>query len=282
VNTVSIVSWNIQCGLGCDGVFDLARIARVTRALGDADVICYQEVARLDPAYANGADQQAELRALFPGYEVFFGAGLDRGGGEHGGPEGARRQFGNALLSRLPVVQIFRHLLPHPAAGGIKHMQRQAIEAVVQTKSGPLRVVTTHLEYFSAAHRAAQIARLREIQAEVAANEVAPAKAARSPYDPTPRPAALVLCGDFNVKPDDAEYTQLMAEPLVDAWCVARGAEPQPPSTGLFDRKQWPMGGHCRDYFAVTADVAQRIAAVEIDVTTDASDHQPLLLTLRD
>jgi endonuclease/exonuclease/phosphatase family metal-dependent hydrolase len=208
---------------------------------------------------------------------VFFGAGLDREG-----DGGERRQFGNALLSRLPVLQVFRHLLPHPASGGIKHMQRQAIEAVVQTASGPLRVVTTHLEYFSAGHRAAQIARLREIQQEVAANEAAPAKAAASPYDPTPRPASLVLCGDFNVKPDDAEYTQLMAEPLVDAWRVARGAEPHPASTGLFDRRQWPMGGHCRDYFAVTADVAQHIAAVEIDLTTDASDHQPLLLTLRD
>ena len=276
-----ILTWNIQCGLGCDGVFDLARIARVTRALGDADVICYQEVARHDPVYAAGADQQAELQRLFPGYQVFFGAGLDRGG-EFGGAGGARRQFGNALLSRLPVVQIFRHLLPHPAEGGIKHMQRQAIEAVVQAPCGPLRVVTTHLEYFSAVHRAAQIARLREIHAEIAANEAAPAKAARSPYDPTPRPASLVLCGDFNVKPDDAEYTQLTAEPLLDAWRVARGAEPHPPSTGLFDCRQWPMGGHCRDYFVVTADMARRVAAVEIDLTTDASDHQPLLLTLRD
>jgi endonuclease/exonuclease/phosphatase family metal-dependent hydrolase len=250
---------------------------RVTRALGDADVICYQEVSRHDAAFAGGADQEAELRRLFPGYEVVFGAGLDRGG-----QGGMRRQFGNALLSRLPVLQVFRHLLPHPAAGGIKHMQRQAIEAVVQAPSGPLRVMCTHLEYFSAAHRAAQVARLREIQAEVAANEAAPAKAAPSPYDPTPRPASLVLCGDFNVRPEDDEYAQLFAAPLVDAWRVARGAEPHPPSTGLHDRRQWPMGGHCRDYFAVTADVAQRISAVTIDVATDASDHQPLLLALRD
>jgi exonuclease III len=42
------------------------------------------------------------------------------------------------------------------------------------------------------------------------------------------------------------------------------------------------MGGHCRDYFAVTADVARRITAVEIDLSTDASDHQPLRLAIRD
>ena len=253
----------------------------MTRALGDADVICFQEVARNDAAYAGGADQVAELRRLFPGYEVFFGAGLDRGGG-HGGTDGARRQFGNALLSRLPVAQVFRHLLPHPAEGGIKHMQRQAIEAVVATPAGPLRVVTTHLEYYSAAHRAAQIERLRALQAEAAGNEARPSKPAASPYDPVPRPAALVLCGDLNFLPHEDEYRALFAPPLLDAWRSTRGAEPHPPSTGLIDHRQWPMGGHCRDYFAVTTDVARRIAAVEIDLSTDASDHQPLLLALRD
>jgi len=273
----AIVTWNIQCGLGCDGVFDLARIARVARALGEADVICLQEVARNDPAYDGGADQVAELRRLFPGYEVFFGAGLDRARGR-----GARRQFGNALLSRLPVLQLFRHLLPHPAEGGIKHMQRQAIEAVVQTTAGPLRVVTTHLEYYSAAHRAAQIAHLRLLQAEAAENEARPPKPAKSPYDPVPRPAAAVLCGDFNVQPTDAEYGQLFAPPLLDAWRVVRGEAPHPPSTGLFDRRQWPTGGHCRDYFAVTAALAPRIVSIDFDASTDASDHQPLRLALRD
>jgi exonuclease III len=42
------------------------------------------------------------------------------------------------------------------------------------------------------------------------------------------------------------------------------------------------MGGHCRDYFAVTPDVAQRVAGLSIDTATDASDHQPLRLTLHD
>jgi endonuclease/exonuclease/phosphatase family metal-dependent hydrolase len=42
------------------------------------------------------------------------------------------------------------------------------------------------------------------------------------------------------------------------------------------------MGGHCRDYFAVTADVAARVVSVEMDAATDASDHQPLRLVLRD
>jgi endonuclease/exonuclease/phosphatase family metal-dependent hydrolase len=239
--------------------------------MGEADVVCFQEIARHDPAFGGGADQVAELEALFPGYEAVFGPTLVR----------SERQYGNLLLSRLPVLQVFNHLLPHPAEGGIKHMPRQAIEAVVEAAFGPLRVMTTHLEYYSGAHRAAQIERLRAIQQEVAANEAAPAKAAPSPYDAVPRPASLVLCGDFNLAPDDAEYGALFAPPLIDAWRHVRGDEPHPPTTGLFAREQWPMGGHCRDYFAVTPAVAARIASLECELTTDASDHQPVRLELR-
>jgi endonuclease/exonuclease/phosphatase family metal-dependent hydrolase len=267
----AILSWNIQNGRGCDGVTDLGRIARVAKAMGESDVLCFQEIARRDPAFGGGADQVAELEALFPGFRVIFGPALARG----------ERQYGNLILSRLPVLQAFNHLLPHPAAEGIKHMQRQAIEAVVETRGGPLRIVTTHLEYYSAVHRAAQIERLRALQEEVAANEARPAKPAASPYDPTPRPASLVLCGDLNLLPGDAQYPLLFAPPLLDAWRHARPGEAHPPTTGVFDREQWPMGGHCRDYFAVTADVARRIAAIEVDLDTDASDHQPLRFELR-
>lgn len=267
---VSIVSWNVQNGKGCDGVIDLARTARVIRAMGEADVICLQEIARHEPVYGN-SDQVAELRGLFPGYEAFFGVALHRGG---------NRQYGNLLLSRLPILQAFNHLLPHPAEGGIKHMQRQAIEAVVQTAAGPLRVMTTHLEYYSAAHRAAQIARMRQIQDEVAGSEAQPPKPGSSPYDAVPRPASLVLCGDFNLAPYDAQYQALFAAPLADAWSALFADRQHPHSTGLHDRVQWPIGGHCRDYFAVSADVAARVRSIEMDAATDASDHQPLRLVL--
>jgi endonuclease/exonuclease/phosphatase family metal-dependent hydrolase len=180
------------------------------------------------------------------------------------------------------VLQIFLHLLPQPAEGGIKHMQRQAIEAVLGARGGALRVVTTHLEYYSARHRAAQIERLRALQDEVAANEARPAKAAASPYDPTPRPASLVLCGDLNLLPGDAEYGELFRPPFIDAWTQAHPGESHPPTTGVFDRKQWSMGGHCRDYFALTPDLAARVASFGVDLATDASDHQPLRLELRD
>jgi endonuclease/exonuclease/phosphatase family metal-dependent hydrolase len=267
----AILSWNIQNGRGCDGVIDLSRIARVAKSMGESDVICFQEIARGEPTFGAGVDQVAELAGLFPGFQAIFGPTLIRGA----------RQYGNLMLSRLPVIQVFNHLLPHPAEGGIKRMQRQAIEAVVETNAGALRVMSTHLEAFSGAHRAAQIERLHALQEEVAGNEARPATPDASPYDPTPRPASLVLCGDLNLLPGDAAYEQLFQPPLIDAWRHARGDEPHPPTTGLFARAQWPQGGHCRDYFAVTSDVAARIASVDCNVTTDASDHQPVRLVLR-
>jgi len=80
--------------------------------------------------------------------------------------------------------------------------------------------------------------------------------------------------------PDDAAYRQLFQPPLVDAWRSARPGEPDPLTTGLHDRVQWPKGGHCRDYFALTPDVVRRIASIDMDAATDASDHQPLRLEL--
>lgn len=282
----AIVTWNIQWGQGCDGRVDLARVARVVESMGGGDVICFQEVSRFDVEVDGaGADQAAVLTGLFPGFAAFFGAAIDRDGG-HGGE---RRQFGNLVLTRLPVRQVFRHLLPQPAASGIKHMPRQATEVVIETTAGPLRVVTTHLEYHAAHHRAAQIAHLRAIHAEIAANAAQPALVvSNGPYAPFPRPASSVVCGDLNLGPHDAEYRALFAAfpdatpPLRDAWRSFHGQKPHPPSTGVFDRKQWPQGGHCRDYFAVTPDVAARIRALDTDAETDASDHQPLRLVLAD
>lgn len=282
----AIVTWNIQWGQGCDGKVDLARIARVVESMGGGDLLCFQEVSRFDAEIDGaGADQAAVLAGLFPGHAAVFGAAVDRNGGQGG----ERRQFGNLILTRLPVRQVFRHPLPQPAAPGIKHMPRQATEVVVDLPFGPLRLVTAHLEYHAAHHRAAQIAHLRGLHAEVAANAAQPAMpVANGPYASYPRPASLVACGDFNLGPEDAEYRTLFAPfpdrtpPFRDGWRSFHGQKPHPPSTGLFDRKQWPQGGHCRDYFVVTPDIAARIRDLTMNAETDASDHQPLRLVLAD
>ena len=278
----TVLSWNIQAGLGVDGRVDLRRIGDVIAALADADVICLQEVECPDGA-APDADQFTAVPDLFPRHTAIDGPCVQRGAGR------GEYRFGNMLLSRLPVLSVFRHHLPWPAAPGVKHMPRQATEVTVETPAGPLRVVTTHLEYHSQAHRRAQVARLRELHAEAAAQERHPAEAhAEGPYAGPVRPAASVICGDFNMGVDSDEYAALLepfgdgAPGLADAWSGLYPGRPHDPTCGVFDRVQWPAGPHCRDFFFVSEDLRPRLVSLSVDLKTDASDHQPLALTLDD
>ncbi|MCQ4384303.1 hypothetical protein NO136_20775, partial [Clostridioides difficile] len=59
-------------------------------------------------------------------------------------PGAPRRQFGNAIATRLPVGRVLRQLLPWPADAGAPSMARVALDIELQTPFGPLRVVTTH------------------------------------------------------------------------------------------------------------------------------------------
>lgn len=280
-----VLTWNIQCGLGVDGRVDLVRIADVIRTMADVDVICLQEVSRFNPELdgGQGMDQVAALSALFPEYKPQFGAAIDRLG-DH--PD-VRRQFGNMILSRLPVLQVFNHQLPQPAPQTeCKHMPRQALEVIVQAASGPVRVVTTHLEYHAEVQRLAQARRLHDIQSEVAANQGYAAFAPpEGPYAAASRPVDAILCGDFNSAPDDDVY-DCLTEPIAggcgfqDAWRICHGDRPHAPTCGIFDRRQWPQGPHCRDFFFVAGTPAQSIQDVQVNEETDASDHQPVLLVM--
>lgn len=282
---ISIVTWNVQYGWGADEVLDLDRIATTIGAMADADVICLQELARHDPELDDGAgaDQAAFFSARFFQYEPYFGAALDRAGPTRS----RRRQFGNMILSRLPLLEVRSFPLPQPAEPGIRHMRRVAIEAIVAAPGGPLRIATTHMEFHSAAHRMAQVDALRAIHQEACANTASP------PLDPgegvykiVPRPSAALVCGDFNFVVDDPAYARMTAPfadgtpPLRDAWRVRHGARPHDPTCGIYDHAQWPQGAHARDFFFVSDVLADRIRDVAVDTKTNASDHQPVLLVL--
>jgi endonuclease/exonuclease/phosphatase family metal-dependent hydrolase len=192
------------------------------------------------------------------------------------------------LLSRLPVLQVFRHLLPWPADPGVMSMQRVAIEATVETAFGPLRVTTTHLEYYSRLQRAAQVERLRELHA----HGVAQARAARpggatdGPFASVPRGAAAVLAGDCNFRPDAPERASMLAPfdggtpALRDVWELMHPGRPHEPTVGVHDKVQWPEPAFTFDFVFVSADLAPRVRALHVDATSDASDHQPMLLEL--
>lgn len=280
-----LMTWNIQWGRGCDGRVDLARIARVARETADFDVLCLQEVAVNFPGLAgsSGEDEVRLLRDAFPEFQAFYGIATDLPDGR-----GGRSRFGNLILSRLPVLQVFRHLLPWPPDPGVSSMQRVCVEAAIETPSGIVRVMTTHLEYYSALQRAAQAEALRALhrQANTHGRNPRVGKETDSTFAVLPRGTSAILCGDFNFKPSDAEHGCITAPyddgtpRLVDAWSVAHPGEPHAHTVGLHGC-DWPDEPYCCDFVFISDDLAPQVAGLQVNQRTDASDHQPVLLVVR-
>jgi endonuclease/exonuclease/phosphatase family metal-dependent hydrolase len=254
--------------------------------MADFDVLCLQEVACNYPDLpgSSGENQYEALAGLFPDYTVLKGVAMDTLA-----PGGGRREFGNAIITRLPVLQVFRRLLPWPADPSVPSMQRSAVEAVLDTPSGPLRVTTTHLEYYSAKQRGAQVEALRELQIEAASHAAAPSPAKENgPFRTPPRPASGILTADFNFQPDDPLHARLQS-PLAagvpayrDAWQLRHPGRAHAPTLGVHDKGQWPGPPFACDFIFVTEDFAHRVEDVVVNGETDASDHQPVMLELRD
>ncbi|MDH3505443.1 MAG: endonuclease/exonuclease/phosphatase family protein [Nitrospirota bacterium] len=277
-----LLSWNIQWCRGVDGKVDPVRIAQTARALCDPDILCLQEVAVNFPALAgsSGEDQVAALASQFPGFSATVAWGVDL-------PDdaGGRRRFGNLILSRFPVGRVLRHALPWPPDPGTPSMPRVALEAEIRAPRGPVRVTTTHLEYYAARQRAAQVERLRALHIEACAH----ADAARSPREGggplhhQPRPRAAILTGDFNLPADDPLHERLCAPfddatpRLHDAWHLVHPNTAHAPSFRLYD-PTYAGTPYCCDFVFVSDDLAPRLKTLRIDAQCQASDHQPVIV----
>ncbi|WP_207757109.1 endonuclease/exonuclease/phosphatase family protein [Nonomuraea cypriaca] len=186
-----VASYNIHAGAGQDGRFDLARQADAIRAL-NADVIALQEVDVRWDARSEWRDLAAELaRALR--MQVYFGPIYDLDPPGEGEP---RRRYGNAILSRYPILDAENHSItrlstqtpnpvPEPAPG--------FPEIVVNAKGARLHVYATHLDY-------REDPKVRQMQV---ADTL---KIMREDRD------ERILLGDFNARPDAPELAPLWGE----------------------------------------------------------------------
>lgn len=275
---MKLITWNIQWARGMDGRVDPDRIVAHAREMADFDVLCLQEVAANFPDLDGNdeTDQFARFAELLPGFTAIEGIGVDVDDGR-----GGRKRFGNLLLSRFPVAQAHRHLLPWEAAYS-RNMPRVMIEAMALTPLGPVRLMTTHLEYSSATLRAAQVEGIREAHRMAVARSRLPREPGPHTYTLTPGSESAVLTGDFNMRPDDPVLARLLAPfddgvpPLVDLWSAVHGDELHPPTACLFDQTYGQPG--CLDYVLATPDLAARARSVLCDVETQVSDHQPILV----
>ncbi len=265
------VSYNIQWGTGKDGRVDVARIAG---EIGAADVIALQEVDRYWTR-SHMTDQPAEFAALFPEHHWVYGPAMDMSAGAQ---RGHRRQFGNMVLARAPILASRNHMLPKMALPEELSLQRAALEAVIEAPSGPLRVYSVHLNHSSAEERLAQIARLLDIIGAAAAEGGA---WTGTRYDPVweldgpqpPLPGRAVVLGDFNLIPGSGEYAALCGDgsgEFVDAWTALGHGAGEGPTCDDF------RGNVRLDYAFVTPGLKADLRAMSVDPEAQGSDHQPI------
>lgn len=166
-----------------------ARLKLLTAALRavDADVVALQEV--LEDA-RKGLPNQADTIARELGYAQVHFVAVE--------PEVAPRRYGNAILTRLPVIEVARRKL-EPLSD-----YRTAIRVRVRADAGQVDIVATHLAWQpeASAVRAEQLADLL----------------GWLPTDGVP----LVVMGDFNAPLDDPGL-QAMGPPRFES-ALPRGA----------------------------------------------------------
>jgi len=280
-----LITWNVQWFCGLDDKVDVERVIDHVRAMADFDVLCLQEVA---VNYAQltgdaGFDQVARLRELLPEYEIIFGAAVTELG-----RQGQRQQFGNLIATRLPVAQAQSYPLPYPPDVGVRTMPRICSTATVLSELGPIRIMTTHLEFYSKAQRMAQAKALVDIHRQACGHVVDPPldDETGSPFQNKAHTTQTILCGDFNFETTDAEYGVIQSEApvgissLKDAWPLVHGAQqPHDPTFRLFDTRYGPVP-ICCDFLFVSGNLQRQVRKVAVDRVTRASDHQPMLLEL--
>ena len=284
---MKFVTYNIQYGKGRDGKINLERI--VDEVAG-ADIIALQEVERFWPRSGN-VDQVQLIAERLGDYFWVYGAGVDLHIDDTAPQQNRRRQFGNMLLCRQPILTSRHHLLPKYGSTEALSIQRAAVEATIQCAGHPLRLYSLHLTHLSAATRLPQVEALLAIHSN-ATFEGAPISGDARGLDwaegagvQTVAQEAVML-GDFNFQPDAAEY-DLMVGPrsdyggrianptgFVDAWCAAG----HDVATGLTS----DVGGQAArlDYCFVSNALKHRITGCRVDDQATGSDHFPLWMEI--
>lgn len=234
--TLRVLTYNIHHGEGMDGRIDLERIAAVIRDC-DADLVALQEVDR-GVQRSGQLDQPATLAAL-TGMQAIFYKNIDHQGGE----------YGNAVLSRLPVEHHENHDLPK----SLPNEQRGLLEVHLRIDQTPLIFFATHLDYRADdGERMSSVAALRQ-------------RVERNPDVP------IIVAGDLNALPD-SRVIRSTTEFLHDA----RDADDEHDFTFPADRPDRRI-----DY--VLFSDARRMRCLEHRVLPEsvASDHRPVLAVIQ-
>ncbi len=284
---MKLATYNIHFATGQDDRNDLVRIADTVR---DADIIGLQEVDRYWQR-SGRCDQAISLAEQLPGYSWIYGAGydapvrLEQPTSATAEERGRRRQHGNMILSRWPILS--SRVLPLPKAKRKEFCQlRVVIETVIDAPGGALRVYCMHLCHISAATRLPQVEQLltylETLPDEGATwSVVSPDKPSWTEGEvPPPYPDDVVFLGDMNFTPTSDEYGRLSSKAdLTDSWTLL-GRDPDAPAEysclSVHDQRTLRI-----DHIFVSPNVAKRVENGWIDQQSIGSDHYPVWIELR-
>lgn len=287
---MKLVSYNIQYGFGSDGRYDLSRAARI---VDGADIIALQEVER-HWQRSHFDDQPELLSRLLPWYHWVYGPAFDMDASEQqdGRLVNRRRQFGTMVLSKLPIVWSRLHVLPMRRTLRPLNTRNAALECMIRTPAGPVRVLSLHLAHIAAEERLEQIDYLLAEHRRAPSDggpwsgiDDEPSRNWTSSEAEPENPLAAIWMGDFNMEPGSAEYRRIVSstpyhrgaaylDGFVDAAAVAIE------TAGDFHTHEKIIDGRLAkrrlDHCFVGGVFAGRVRSVASDIGEVASDHFPV------
>ena len=232
---LTVLTYNIHHAEGTDKKLDLERIANVIRAL-EPDLVALQEVD-VRTKRTGGVDQAAELARLTK-MEHAYGPTMDFQGGE----------YGNAVLSRLPIRLSSTVQLPHQEGG--RREPRAALAATIRREPPDGRdivFISTHFDHTG--EPSDRLAQAKAVNAQLGSS-----------------PALSILAGDFNCEPGSAPMVELEKQ-----WTLVSGGS-----------SSYPAAPPSKSIDHVLVRPGNRWKVIESRVIEEpvASDHRPVLVTL--
>jgi len=230
--SLRVMTYNIHQGVDADMKMDLETIVAAILA-EQPDILVLNEVNR--NRATNGYTEVLSLISEKTGMPYVFGDNYADG------------QYGNALLTKLPILEWenthFRHNTTET---------RGVLRVVIETTSGPLTLYATHLDH---------IASPDDVRQEQVAEIL-------STWNHDPR---AILLGDLNATPETPEVQQIYTAGFVSVLEAAGQAD-----TFTF-WNQPPVPGYRIDHIFVTPDLEIGEAWVS---QTRASDHLPVIVEI--
>lgn len=235
---IRVLCYNIHYGQGTDGVYDIPRLADVIRSV-KPDLVALQEVDV--GVQRSGRVHEAQRLAELTGMAVRYGPTQHYQGG----------LFGNAVLSRLPILDVVIHPLPYTESSAERTTYpRGAIAVTVKGPHGkPLRFISTHFQHNVPEDRLAEAKAINKL---FAAGDDMP----------------TILAGDMNATPDSEPIAELLRH-----WTNAtdEAATPTAPATKPRSRIDYVFYRPAADFSLIESKVIPEAVA---------SDHRPVFAVL--